>query len=191
MRFVDLSAPIEPTSADVPQDWTVEVALPPDYYYYMSPARFWASRVMCTARTLRPARGVDLVHAIKDCPHNQIALDAARRAGKPCVATAHGTYTIQPLLSERHALRARRVYSNLDHMISVSRYTRGRLLELLDAGAPKPAAIIGMPVGFVGAAESKLALEAYRAVPSLTVRGRKGGSAMAVAAVNALAREAE
>jgi len=66
-----------------------------------------------------------------------------------------------------------------------------RLLELLEAGAPKPAAIVGMPVGFVGAAESKLALEAYRAVPSLTVRGRKGGSAMAVAAVNALASEAE
>ncbi len=66
-----------------------------------------------------------------------------------------------------------------------------RLLELLEVGAPKPAAIIGMPVGFVGAAESKLALEAYRAVPSLTVRGRKGGSAMAVAAVNALASEAE
>ena len=66
-----------------------------------------------------------------------------------------------------------------------------RLLELLDAGAPPPAAVIGMPVGFVGAAESKDALAADRRVPFLIVRGRKGGSAMAVAAVNALASEAE
>lgn len=65
------------------------------------------------------------------------------------------------------------------------------LLEMLDAGAPKPAAIIGMPVGFVGAVESKQALEADGRVPFMTVRGRKGGSAMAVAAVNALASEAE
>jgi len=66
-----------------------------------------------------------------------------------------------------------------------------RLLEMLDAGAPMPAAIIGVPVGFVGAAESKEALAAYGRVPYLVVRGRKGGSAMAAAAVNALASEAE
>jgi precorrin-8X/cobalt-precorrin-8 methylmutase len=64
-----------------------------------------------------------------------------------------------------------------------------RLLELLDAGAPKPAAILGIPVGFVGAAESKDALAADpRGVPFLIVRGRMGGSAMTAAAVNALAR---
>jgi len=64
-----------------------------------------------------------------------------------------------------------------------------RLLELLDAGAPKPAAILGIPVGFVGAAESKEALAAdSRGVPFLIVRGRIGGSAMTAAAVNALAR---
>jgi precorrin-8X/cobalt-precorrin-8 methylmutase len=66
-----------------------------------------------------------------------------------------------------------------------------RLLELIDDGAPKPAAIIGMPVGFVGAAESKEALVRHGSVPFLIVKGRKGGSAMAVAAVNALASEAE
>jgi len=66
-----------------------------------------------------------------------------------------------------------------------------RLLELLQDGAPPPAAVIGMPVGFVGAAEAKDALAAYNRVPFLIVRGRKGGSAMAVAAVNALASEAE
>ena len=64
-----------------------------------------------------------------------------------------------------------------------------RLLDLLDAGAPKPAAIVGIPVGFVGAAESKAALaDNSRGVPFLTVRGRMGGSAMTAAAINALAR---
>ena len=63
------------------------------------------------------------------------------------------------------------------------------LLELLRDGAPKPAAIIGMPVGFVGAAESKdaLAENSYR-VPFAIVRGRLGGSAMTAACINALAR---
>ena len=61
------------------------------------------------------------------------------------------------------------------------------LLEALDAGAPKPAAILAFPVGFVGAAESKAELAARpRDVPFLTLRGRKGGSAMASAAVNAV-----
>ncbi len=64
-----------------------------------------------------------------------------------------------------------------------------RLLELLAAGAPRPAAILGIPVGFVGAAESKEALAADRhGIPFLIVRGRIGGSAMTAAAVNALAR---
>lgn len=66
-----------------------------------------------------------------------------------------------------------------------------RLLEMLDAGAPKPAAVIGMPVGFVGAAESKDALAADGRVPFAIVQGRKGGSAMAAAALNALASEVE
>ena len=64
-----------------------------------------------------------------------------------------------------------------------------RLLELLDETTARPAAIIGVPVGFVGAAESKEALERDGRVPSLVVRGRKGGSALAVAAINALARD--
>jgi precorrin-8X/cobalt-precorrin-8 methylmutase len=67
-----------------------------------------------------------------------------------------------------------------------------RLLELLAGGAPRPAAVIGVPVGFVGAAESKAALAADpSAIEYLIVRGRRGGSAIAAAAVNALASEAE
>ena len=65
-----------------------------------------------------------------------------------------------------------------------------RLIELLD-GAPKPAAVIAMPVGFVGAAESKEAIAADGRVPFAIVKGRLGGSAMAAAAVNALASEDE
>jgi precorrin-8X/cobalt-precorrin-8 methylmutase len=67
-----------------------------------------------------------------------------------------------------------------------------RLLELLADGAPRPAASLGLPVGFVGAAESKLALaEGDHGIPWLTVHGRRGGSAMAAAAVNALASTRE
>ncbi|MBD2195295.1 MULTISPECIES: precorrin-8X methylmutase [Calothrix] len=67
-----------------------------------------------------------------------------------------------------------------------------RLLEMLDESCPKPAVILGFPVGFVGAAESKAALaEDSRNVPFLTLHGRRGGSAIAAAAVNALATEEE
>ena len=70
------------------------------------------------------------------------------------------------------------------------------LLEMLVAGAPRPAAIVGCPVGFIGAAESKQALASFAAdhgidIPFLTVHGRRGGSAITASALNALAREAE
>jgi precorrin-8X/cobalt-precorrin-8 methylmutase len=65
------------------------------------------------------------------------------------------------------------------------------LLEMLDAGAPPPALILAMPVGFVGAAESKEAAIADGRVPVIAMRGRKGGSAMAAAAINALASDKE
>ena len=70
------------------------------------------------------------------------------------------------------------------------------LLELILDGAPRPAAIVGVPVGFIGAAESKDALAGLAGehgidIPFLTVRGRRGGSAMAASAVNALAQERE
>ncbi|MFC3988856.1 precorrin-8X methylmutase [Actinoplanes siamensis] len=65
-----------------------------------------------------------------------------------------------------------------------------RLLEMIEAGAPRPAAVLGIPVGFIGAAESKEAL-AGSGLEYLIVRGRRGGSAMTAAAVNALASEIE
>lgn len=67
-----------------------------------------------------------------------------------------------------------------------------RLLELIRDGAPRPAVILGLPVGFIGAAESKQALaENPLGLEHLVVHGRRGGSAMAVAAVNAIASEKE
>lgn len=66
-----------------------------------------------------------------------------------------------------------------------------RLLDILLDGAPRPAAILGIPVGFVGAVESKQALEAFSGVEYLTVRGRRGGSAITAAAVNGIACERE
>ncbi|HYI56162.1 MAG TPA: precorrin-8X methylmutase [Microlunatus sp.] len=66
------------------------------------------------------------------------------------------------------------------------------LLELISDGGPRPAAIIGIPVGFVGSAESKLALVQHPdQVPYLVVHGRRGGSALCASALNALAREDE
>jgi precorrin-8X/cobalt-precorrin-8 methylmutase len=66
-----------------------------------------------------------------------------------------------------------------------------RLLDMLDEMFTRPACIVGMPVGFVGATESKEALIADARVPFITIKGRKGGSAMAAAALNAIASEAE
>jgi len=66
-----------------------------------------------------------------------------------------------------------------------------RLLEILDEGVGAPAAIIGVPVGFVGAVESKVELAKQAPAPYLVVHGRRGGSALAVAAINALASTEE
>lgn len=65
------------------------------------------------------------------------------------------------------------------------------LLEMVAAGAPTPAAVLGIPVGFVGAAESKEALAATSGLEYLTVRGRRGGSAVTASALNAIASEEE
>ncbi|ODT99777.1 MAG: precorrin-8X methylmutase [Pseudonocardia sp. SCN 72-86] len=65
------------------------------------------------------------------------------------------------------------------------------LLDMIDAGAPRPAAVLGIPVGFIGAAESKDALAARTDLEHLVVRGRRGGSAITAAALNALASEQE
>ena len=134
-----------PTSPEVPGRWQVDVALPPDYFFYMTPARFLVSRLLSTWRTFRAARKADLVHAIKDFPHSLVAVDAARLAGKPCVATGHGTYTIQPVLDERHRSRALSAYRRFAALISVSRYTRERLLGIVPPEVLPPGRVHVIP----------------------------------------------
>lgn len=129
---VHLARKHRPTSADVPAHWPVDVTLPPDYFFYMARSRFWPSLVRSTWRVARAARHVDLVHGIKDYPHNLVGLLGARLAGKPFVATAHGTYTVQPLLDARHRRLSRWAYRQFDAMITVSRYTARRLAEVLE-----------------------------------------------------------
>lgn len=122
-----------PTSSTVPARWLVTVGLPPDYFYYMTRARFWASFASAVWRVRARARRADLVHAIKDYPHNFAGLVGARLARKPCVATAHGTYSVQPFASKRHAPLARWSYTRFSALISVSRYTQTRLQSLIGA----------------------------------------------------------
>ncbi|TAJ11720.1 MAG: glycosyltransferase family 1 protein, partial [Planctomycetota bacterium] len=133
-----------PTSKEVPKHWQVSVALPPDYFYYMQPSRFWPSYAWGTWNTWRAARRADVVHAIKDFPHNLVALRGAELAGKPCIATAHGTYSVIPLLSQRHAAAAQAAYRRFAALISVSRYTSKKLLEL-SGGAIDPARLHVIP----------------------------------------------
>lgn len=124
-----------PTSESVPKDWEVSVGLPPDYFFYMTPLRFWVSFFQGVWNTRKAARKADLVHAIKDYPHNWVAEVGARLAGKRCIATAHGTYTVQPLLNERHSARAKKLYPRFASMIAVSAYTARRLRETLGRSA--------------------------------------------------------
>lgn len=123
-----------PTSADVPAHWRVDVGLPPDYFFYMKPSRFWPSLGAAALRVASRARKADLVHAIKDYPHSLAAAVGAGLAGRPCVATAHGTYTIQPLVDARHRRKARWTMRRLAGLVCVSRYTERRLFEELGEG---------------------------------------------------------
>ena len=122
-----------PTSADVPARWTVRVALPPDYFFHMAPSRFWPSLAGAVARVAPAARRADLVHAIKDYPHNLAGLLGARLARRPCIATGHGTYTVQPLLSARHGRLARWAYARFDGRIAVSGHTARRVQAIWGA----------------------------------------------------------
>jgi precorrin-8X/cobalt-precorrin-8 methylmutase len=135
------------------------------------------------------------------CDSSMVAAGITRSrlpAGNPVVCTL--TDPRVPELAARHATTRSAAAADLWRerldgavvAIGNAPTTLFRLLEMLDAGAPRPAVIIGAPVGFVGAAQAKEALIAHPGgVPYLTVRGRRGGSALAAAAVNALAGRPE
>jgi glycosyltransferase involved in cell wall biosynthesis len=131
-----------PSSAEVPERWKVSVGLPPDYFFHMSRPRFWASLTGSSLRIARAARRADLVHAIKDYPHSLAGVLGAGFARRPCVATAHGTYSIQPLLSPRHEELARFTYRRLAGLVAVSRHTEERLTGILGPSRPRRLVVI-------------------------------------------------
>ncbi|MCH2106768.1 MAG: glycosyltransferase family 4 protein [Planctomycetes bacterium] len=125
-----------PSSADVRASWDVSVCLPPDHYYYMTPLRFWANTLLYLPRVVAAARRADIVHCVKDFPHSWLGALAAKIAGKPCVATAHGTYSTEPLRSSRHKGRALWAAERYARWISVSGFTKRGLLEVLEGRGP-------------------------------------------------------
>jgi glycosyltransferase involved in cell wall biosynthesis len=129
-------------SSELRASWNVNVGLPPDHYYYMTPLRFWANTLLCLPRAVAAARRADVVHCIKDFPHSWLGAWAAKLAGKPCIATGHGTYTTEPLLSGRHRGRARWAAERFARWISVSGFTKRRLLEALDGAGPSEEEIL-------------------------------------------------
>jgi len=149
-----------PNSAEVPGRWKVSVGLPPDYFFYMSRPRFWASLTKSSLRIARAARRADLVHAIKDYPHSLAGVLGARFSGKPCIATAHGTYSVQPLLTKRHAELARFTYRSLAGLVAVSRHTESRLVSLL--GPTRPRRFVVIP--------NAVSAEHYAAAPEIGAR---------------------
>ncbi|MFN0009486.1 MAG: glycosyltransferase family 4 protein [Planctomycetota bacterium] len=146
-----------PISAEVPARWKVSVGLPPDYFFYMSRPRFWASLTKSSLKIARAARRADLVHAIKDYPHSLAGVLGARFARRPCVATAHGTYSVQPLLTKRHAELARFMYRSLAGLVAVSRHTEARLVSIL--GPTRPRRFVVIP--------NAVSAEHYAAAPEI------------------------
>ena len=141
------------------------------------------------ARAVEALRGGCVVY----CDAQMVAHGIMERLLPPDVATkcfVGNEITVRHARSMRTTRSAAQVdFWTEDHSICVignAPTALFRLLERIADGAFNPAAIIGVPVGFVGAAEAKLALH-ERGLPSLTILGRRGGSAMAAAALNALA----
>ena len=132
----------KPSSEEVRSSWDVKVCLPPDHYYYMSPLRFWANSLLYLPRVVAAARRADVVHCIKDFPHSWLGAWAAKLAGKPCVATAHGTYTTEPLTDGRHRSRARWAADRFARWIAVSGFTKRRLIAALDGAGPNEDEIV-------------------------------------------------
>ncbi|MBB5976735.1 precorrin-8X methylmutase [Kribbella solani] len=135
------------------------------------------------------------------CDAQMVAAGVTRRrlpADNEVICTLQDPRT--PALAHQHQTTrsAAAVDLWLDHLdgavvaIGNAPTTLFRLLELIAAGAPRPAAVLGIPVGFIGAAESKEALAANQlGLEYLVVRGRRGGSAITAAAINAIASEEE
>lgn len=161
---------------DLPED----VAMSPDFAEVAEAALAKGAPILCDARMV--ADGVTRARL----PAQNAVICTLADASVPKLAEEMGT--------TRSAAAMELWRPHLDGSLVVignAPTSLFRLLDMLDEGAPRPAAVIGIPVGFVGAAESKEALARDGRVPFLVVHGRRGGSAMAAAAVNALAQAKE
>ena len=183
-------------------------------------SRFTADEEQVVVRMIHAAGMVGLEAHIRFTPGMARAARAALQAGAPILCDARmvsegitrarlpaanavictlGEASVPALAQAMHNTRSAAALElwrpHLDGAIVAIGNAPTALFHLLnmleDPGCPRPAAIIGCPVGFVGAAESKAALMADPPVPALTVEGRLGGSAITVAAVNALASRSE
>jgi precorrin-8X/cobalt-precorrin-8 methylmutase len=183
-------------------------------------ARFTPEEEVVVVRMIHAAGMVDLAHHVDFTPGMAIAARAALEAGAPILCDAKMvsegiTRARLPAKNEiictlqdprvpgmaaemgntRSAAALELWRPHLDGAVVAIGNAPTALFHLLnmleDEACPKPAAIIGCPVGFIGAAESKDALMQVAPVPSVVVRGRLGGSAITVAAVNALASRKE
>jgi precorrin-8X/cobalt-precorrin-8 methylmutase len=183
-------------------------------------ARFTPEEEIVAVRMIHAAGMVGLEAHIEFSPGMAIAARAALEAGAPIfcdarmvsegvtrtrlpagnqvICTLHDA-AVAPLAKEMHNTRSAAALELWRPHLAGAVVAIGNaptalfhLLNMLeDPACPRPAAIIGCPVGFIGAAESKAALMADLPVPSLIVRGRLGGSAITVAAINALASRIE
>ncbi len=181
-------------------------------------SRFTEAEARVAVRVVHASGMVEIARDLIFSPGFAIAAQAALRAGKPILCdaqmVAHGITrgrlpasnqvictlsdpevpTLAQRIGNTRSAAAMELWGDrLDGaVVAIGNAPTAlfHLFELIAAGAPRPAAVIGLPVGFVGAAESKAALMQTN-LPFLTLPGRRGGSAMAVAAVNALASVVE
>ena len=152
---------------------------------------FWSADAVDAGRAALRSGAPVLV----DCAMVEAGIARARLpAGNAVICTLHDPRTAELAAAQRTTRSAAAVGLWGDRLegavvaIGNAPTALFRLLELLDDGAPLPALVLGFPVGFVGAAEAKQALiERRPVVPHVALRGRRGGSALAAAAVNALA----
>ncbi|MFE3543184.1 precorrin-8X methylmutase [Nocardia sp. NPDC059177] len=182
-------------------------------------AGFPADVERVVVRMIHGCGQVDLAADIAYSPGVVAAARAALRAGKPIICDANMVASgvtrkrlpaANPVLCQLADPRVPALAAELGNTRSVAALELLReqldgavvaignaptalfhLLDMLDGGAPRPAAIVGIPVGFIGAAESKQALIDFGGVEFLTVRGRRGGSAITASALNAMASEQE
>lgn len=112
-----------------PASVPVRVALPPDYWLYLSWPKFLAYLSWSAPRVAAAAAGADLIHALSDYPHALLAVAAGRLLGRPVVVSGHGTYSVAPWRYRGHRRLVRWAYGRADALLLGSRFAKSRLDE--------------------------------------------------------------